>query len=234
MPAPSNAPTRWRGRRRKCSCITWALLPRKHCYSNGSQTPSCTWIHRCVLRLTCWRAARWIFPRCGPREFPAICRLFSRALMIPTMWTSSGRCCARTNTGGGNNFRGTRSSSPHRQTVARAVLLSRRGTLAEQIVRSQYPEAAERALPRAPRATKSPESRLPRQALQFFNGLGGFADRGREYVIALNEGLRTPEPWVNVVANPNFGFLVSESGSGFTWSLNSHENQLTPRSNDHA
>jgi cyclic beta-1,2-glucan synthetase len=119
------------------------------------------------------------------------------------------------------------------QSVARAVLLSRRGTLAEQIVRSQYPEPTERALARPPRATKSPESRLPRQALQFFNGLGGFADRGREYVIALNEGLRTPEPWVNVVANPNFGFLVSESGSGFTWSLNSHENQLTPWSNDH-
>ena len=49
----------------------------------------------------------------------------------------------------------------------------------------------------------------------------------------LREGLRTPEPWINVVANPSFGFLVSESGSGFTWSVNSHENQLTPWSNDH-
>ncbi|MGA9571077.1 MAG: protein ndvB, partial [Candidatus Acidiferrales bacterium] len=119
------------------------------------------------------------------------------------------------------------------QAVARAVLLSRRGTLAEQIVRSQYPEPAERTLARPVRAAKSPDARLPQQTLQFFNGLGGFADRGREYVIALNEGLRTPEPWVNVVANPSFGFLVSESGSGFTWSLNSHENQLTSWSNDH-
>ena len=67
---------------------------------------------------------------------------------------------------------------------------------------------------------------------QFFNGLGGFAENGREYVIVLGEGLRTPEPWINVIANPNFGFLVSESGAGFTWSLNSHENQLTPWSND--
>ena len=119
------------------------------------------------------------------------------------------------------------------QAVARAVLLSRRGTLAEQIVRSQYPEPAERTLARPVRAAKSPDARLPQQTLQFFNGLGGFADRGREYVIALNEGLRTPEPWVNVIANPSFGFLVSESGSGFTWSLNSHENQLTSWSNDH-
>ena len=48
----------------------------------------------------------------------------------------------------------------------------------------------------------------------------------------LGEGLRTPAPWINVIANPSFGFLVSESGSGHTWSLNSHENQLTPWSND--
>ncbi len=65
-----------------------------------------------------------------------------------------------------------------------------------------------------------------------FNGLGGFADKGREYVTVLDEGLRTPAPWINVIANPSFGFLVSESGSGHTWSLNSHENQLTPWSND--
>ena len=74
---------------------------------------------------------------------------------------------------------------------------------------------------------------LPEVTLEFFNGLGGFAENGREYVTVLGEGLRTPEPWVNVIANPDFGFLVSESGSGFTWSLNSHENQLTPWSNDH-
>jgi cyclic beta-1,2-glucan synthetase len=51
-------------------------------------------------------------------------------------------------------------------------------------------------------------------------------------VVVLGEGLRTPAPWINVIANPSFGFLVSESGSGHTWSLNSHENQLTPWSND--
>lgn len=74
---------------------------------------------------------------------------------------------------------------------------------------------------------------MPERNLQFFNGLGGFAENGREYVIALSEELRTPEPWINVIANPDFGFLVSESGAGFTWSLNSRENQLTPWSNDH-
>ena len=119
------------------------------------------------------------------------------------------------------------------QAVARAVLLSRRGTLAEQITRSQYREPAAAPASRQTRASKRQDVQLPQPALQFFNGLGGFAENAREYVTVLNEGLRTPEPWVNVIANPSFGFLVSESGSGFTWSINSHENQLTPWSDDH-
>ena len=119
------------------------------------------------------------------------------------------------------------------QSAARVVLLSRRGTLAEQIGRSQHEEV--RGVPQQwpARSAKHPDVPLSETPLEFFNGLGGFAENGREYVTVLSEGLRTPEPWVNVIANPDFGFLVSESGSGFTWSLNSHENQLTPWSNDH-
>ncbi len=119
------------------------------------------------------------------------------------------------------------------QAVARAVILSRRGTLFEQITRSQ-PRQNPVAVPqRAIRAVKRADVPPPKEELQSFNGFGGFAEKGREYLIVLSEGLRTPEPWVNVIANPSFGFLVSESGAGFTWSLNSHENQLTPWSNDH-
>ncbi len=72
----------------------------------------------------------------------------------------------------------------------------------------------------------------PRPDLEFFNGLGGFSADGREYVTILGAGQWTPAPWINVIANPTFGFQVSESGSGYTWSLNSRENQLTPWSND--
>ncbi len=121
------------------------------------------------------------------------------------------------------------------QAVARVVLLSWRGTLSEQIARSQYPEAPAPvpAPMKSARATKRLDVPVPRRTLQYFNGLGGFSENGREYMVILSEGLRTPEPWINVIANPNFGFLVSESGSGTTWSLNSHENQITPWSNDH-
>jgi len=68
--------------------------------------------------------------------------------------------------------------------------------------------------------------------LAFWNGHGGFAIRDREYRITLVESACTPLPWVNVVANPQFGFLVSAEGGGYTWSVNSQQNPLTPWPND--
>jgi len=73
---------------------------------------------------------------------------------------------------------------------------------------------------------------LARPALEFFNGLGAFAADGREYVTILGEGQWTPAPWINVIANPSFGFPGSVEGAGYTWSINSRENQITPWSND--
>lgn len=67
-----------------------------------------------------------------------------------------------------------------------------------------------------------------------FNGYGGFTPDGREYVITTSAARMTPAPWVNVIANPDFGTLVSESGSATTWSENAHEFRLTPWSNDPA
>jgi len=119
------------------------------------------------------------------------------------------------------------------QAVARAVLLSRRGSLADQVTRLERPELGAPVLPPLPARVSAAEvESLPRPELEFFNGLGGFADNGREYVAILGPGQATPAPWLNVIANPTFGFLVSESGSGYTWSDNSRENQLTPWSND--
>ncbi|MDF2886823.1 MAG: uncharacterized protein K0R23_1208 [Lacrimispora sp.] len=67
---------------------------------------------------------------------------------------------------------------------------------------------------------------------EFFNGFGGFVCDGREYEILLDGNNRPPAPWINVISNKNFGFQISESGAGFTWSVNSRENKLTPWSND--
>jgi cyclic beta-1,2-glucan synthetase len=117
-------------------------------------------------------------------------------------------------------------------SVARVVLVAQRGDLVEQLDRLRAPVAA---ATRRPRSGSSPEvvtSAAAPQELEFFNGLGGFAADGREYVTLLGPGLATPAPWINVIANPDFGFQISAEGAGFSWALNSRENQLTPWSND--
>nr|WP_301289596.1 glucoamylase family protein [Natronocella acetinitrilica] len=68
--------------------------------------------------------------------------------------------------------------------------------------------------------------------LKFWNGLGGFTSDGREYVMLIEGVNRPPAAWINVIANPQFGCTVSESGGGYTWWLNSGENRLTPWRND--
>ena len=83
---------------------------------------------------------------------------------------------------------------------------------------------------RKPGGHRRAPSRRMFASLEFFNGLGGFAAQGREYTIAATQP--TPAPWINVIANRDFGFHVSAEGAGFTWARNSRENTLTPWSND--
>jgi cyclic beta-1,2-glucan synthetase len=113
--------------------------------------------------------------------------------------------------------------------AARAVLAARNGTLSDQLVRQ--PRRVERVV-HAAMPVIPVKSSAARPDLELWNGLGGFAADGREYVTVLEEGLWTPAPWINIISNPGFGFQVSESGAGYTWSANSRENQLTPWSND--
>jgi cyclic beta-1,2-glucan synthetase len=118
------------------------------------------------------------------------------------------------------------------QSVARVVLSDENGTLREQLERPGVPEPVVPLLPPSRQAGPDSQQLLAERELLFNNGLGGFTRDGREYVIVLSHGEFTPAPWVNVLANPNFGTVVSESGSGYTWLENSHEFRLTPWSND--
>ncbi|MEK7322327.1 MAG: glucoamylase family protein [Pseudomonadota bacterium] len=121
------------------------------------------------------------------------------------------------------------------QSVARIIVTDSRGTLAEQIKRRVPLET------RVPRfkATRSSQSVpapaapiAPRGDLILHNGLGGFTSDGHEYVITTTHEQTTPAPWCNVLANPQFGSVISESGLGYTWSENAHEFRLTPWHND--
>jgi len=135
-------------------------------------------------------------------------------------------------------------------SVARAVLSDRQGSLAEQLNRRlrterrvapraqprQGPGPERRLAPFVPSRNARPESgpapRVPTGDLALFNGYGGYGKDGREYVIAPPAGVRTPAPWANVIANPDFGTVISESGAAYTWAENAHEWRLTPWYND--
>jgi cyclic beta-1,2-glucan synthetase len=117
------------------------------------------------------------------------------------------------------------------QCWARVALDGRRGSLEDQIGRTVR-------APRLPAAfaptAKPGESRRWAETpgdLQFFNGVGGFSADGREYVIVPRDAA-PPMPWANVIANPDFGFLVTDSGGGYAWAGNCQLNRLTPWGND--
>jgi cyclic beta-1,2-glucan synthetase len=142
--------------------------------------------------------------------------------------------------GGAYLLRGDRMTEAERillASAARAVLSGERGGLANQLDRPfpEWPEPRALALSRDQRflvasSSSQAEAEVPRLALA--NGLGGFADDGRDYVIVLEGDQETPLPWANVIASPAFGTVVTASGSAYTWSENSRENRLTPFAND--
>ncbi|HTT67856.1 MAG TPA: glucoamylase family protein [Gemmatimonadales bacterium] len=139
--------------------------------------------------------------------------------------------------GGVYLLRGDRMSEDERNllaSVARVILSGARGRLSEQLDWPySEPEWQEEQPPPPPRPAPGPDDgEIEVPALTFANGTGGFADGGREYVVVLDGDQETPLPWVNVMANPAFGAVVSASGSSFTWAENSRQNRLTPFAND--
>ncbi len=136
----------------------------------------------------------------------------------------------------------------HLLSAAQVVMVAGRGNIGQQlallmappniaqsVARAPLQLAAPAALPTRPSTVPVSPPALPEPTLpelEFFNGIGGFGDNGREYVTVLRDGNTTPAPWINVIANAGFGFQVSAEGSGHVWAENSRENQITPWSND--
>lgn len=67
------------------------------------------------------------------------------------------------------------------------------------------------------------------EKLTYDNGFGGFKNNGREYVIYNKD---TPAPWSNIIANKNFGTIVTNNGCGYTYAYNSGEFKITSWTNE--
>jgi len=118
------------------------------------------------------------------------------------------------------------------QATARMVLVGARGTLRQQLAASAPAAPKPGQLMPGRQFREEPSAPLAFMELKYFNGLGGFTEDGREFVIYLGPSRHTPLPWINIMANPKFGALVSESGAEFVWGRNSQNDRLTPWFND--
>ncbi|MEN9835076.1 MAG: cyclic beta 1-2 glucan synthetase, partial [Pseudomonadota bacterium] len=122
------------------------------------------------------------------------------------------------------------------QTVARVVITDRDRSLADLLkgrgpIQVMMPPLKGKRPSRSAREQASDVMRLPK-GLIFANKYGGFSADGREYYIKISKDNMTPMPWVNVIANPSFGTVVSESGSSYSWCENAHDFRLSPWHND--
>ncbi len=118
------------------------------------------------------------------------------------------------------------------QSVARIIISDTYGTLTDHVNRRSSKTPSIPLLIKSKRYEEEIGKTIKEEDLQFYNGLGGFSDDGNEYVINTRENDITPLPWINVLANANFGTVITESGPSYTWSENAHEFRLTPWYND--
>ncbi|MEO8268693.1 MAG: cyclic beta 1-2 glucan synthetase, partial [Aureliella sp.] len=132
------------------------------------------------------------------------------------------------------------------ESVATVMLHGDHGSLAQQLQdaqtrrRNYKTDGRSRPIQGARARTSKGHSQSPLGTIadaasaegEFNNGIGRFVNGGKRYEMSLTPNLQTPSPWSNVIANPRFGCLITESGGGYTWFMNSRENKLTEWSND--
>lgn len=118
------------------------------------------------------------------------------------------------------------------QVVARAIFSGSKGSLISQLKFDDFEKLRYQSRNRPVKPKSHQRTKFNHKESEFFNGIGGFIDNGDTYRLYLENGKFPPLPWSNVIANPHFGTIMTESGAGFTWSDNSRENRLSTWSND--
>ena len=72
----------------------------------------------------------------------------------------------------------------------------------------------------------------PRTVVAGSAPMGRFDTASGAYVFEVSPTRRPARPWINVLANADFGAHISEAGAGYSWADNSRLHQLTVWSND--
>ena len=68
--------------------------------------------------------------------------------------------------------------------------------------------------------------------LKYNNDYGGFTENGLEYKMKISKFHKLPTAWSNILANKNFGTLITQNLGGFTWNQNSRLNRLSAWNNN--
>ncbi len=119
------------------------------------------------------------------------------------------------------------------KAVARVILRAGGPSLKAQL---RIDDIGIKPILRQPAPVRKISSQLPLSDTasvgEFFNGWGGFVDDGQAYQVIVKNGSYLPRPWSNIIANPQFGCLMTDFGTGYSWWHNSRECKLTPWTND--
>ena len=119
-------------------------------------------------------------------------------------------------------------------TLARFVMDSHTDTL-RQALDKKYKEAR---LLKTQKLTPTLKIRGHKQTLAadqnllFYNSWGGFDRATNEYVMTLSSDRMPPYKWNHIIAQPDFGTIISDCGSTYTWSVDSYDNRITARTTE--
>jgi cellobiose phosphorylase len=122
-------------------------------------------------------------------------------------------------------------------SLSKAVLNSKSGTIEQQIqslLQSGTKISVDYLDPVKKPASSGRDIFPDISKMDFYNGVGGFSQSGQSYLMNINysKTLCSPAPWVNIIANKDIGFVITESGSTYTWLYDSYDNRLTRRIDD--
>ena len=122
--------------------------------------------------------------------------------------------------------------------LADFIIDCKKGNIKEQIEEqeedyiSKIKNIGDEKQPEEPIKEEEVKTSINKEEVEYWNEYGGFLEDGKKYLIKINSKNNLPTVWSNIMANKNFGTIVTENMGGFTWYKNSRLNRLTSWNNN--